>query len=163
MNILEILSIARAWKATAEVAKEAVSRLKDTQWDRPRKLRATVWQLASELELAAAEGNIETVNSWRNCKKQFRSLKTMRRSTQQFEAPFSVLISRAKAIKALSSVVKAPERRFGFSCTCCRIYGQSRSADRRPLYWPKVPSILKTIKYHDSSAQMGKCYSISRS
>jgi len=63
MSILEILSIARAWKATAEVAKEAVSRLKDTQWDRPRKLRATSWQLASELELAAAEGNIEAVIS----------------------------------------------------------------------------------------------------
>ena len=63
-GFLDVLTRARAWSATVQIARQAVDRLEDTQWDRPRKLRAKASQAAAELEFAAATGKTAEVIAW---------------------------------------------------------------------------------------------------
>jgi hypothetical protein len=56
-EFVEILSVAGAWRAAEDVAKDGIARLSDTLRDRPRKLNSELLVTAVELEVAAQHGD----------------------------------------------------------------------------------------------------------
>jgi hypothetical protein len=60
-DLMEILSAAGCWKTAAEIAGDSTDRLSDTLWDRPKRLRCASFQVAAEIETAAASGDPEKV------------------------------------------------------------------------------------------------------
>lgn len=73
-DFIEILVIAGAWSAAAEVASHATESFEDTIWERPGKLRAKARQAATELELATANGVmddiLQCVSRWREIQRE---------------------------------------------------------------------------------------------
>jgi len=73
-DLVAILGVAGAWPAAAEIARQATERLSDDTWDRPRKLRSAVRQVAAEIEAAAASSDpalvAELAKRWRELKQK---------------------------------------------------------------------------------------------
>jgi hypothetical protein len=73
-NLVAILTSAGAWPVAAAVAREATQRLSDDTWDRPRKLRSALRQVAGEIEAAAGSGDaalvVELAKRWGTLKQE---------------------------------------------------------------------------------------------
>jgi hypothetical protein len=75
-ELTEILSAAGLWAAAADVARDATERLTDSTWDRPRKLRSALRQVAAEIEAAAAASDVDRVleltRNWRALEREVK-------------------------------------------------------------------------------------------
>jgi hypothetical protein len=60
-DFIQILTSAGAWSEAVETAHDSTSRLTDSTWDRPRKLRSEARETATRLEHAAAASDPERV------------------------------------------------------------------------------------------------------
>jgi hypothetical protein len=87
-ELLEILSSSGEWPKCVETAGQAVQRFEDTQWDRPRKLRALMHLRASELELAAAEQNtVEVLDSSKRLQGTIQEIIQDEKDNEQVRSP----------------------------------------------------------------------------
>jgi hypothetical protein len=73
-DLIAILSSSGAWRAAVAVARDATEQLSDDTWDRPRKLRSALRQVAAEIEAAADSGDaalvLELAKRWRELKQE---------------------------------------------------------------------------------------------
>ncbi len=60
-DLLEILTAAGVWSVAEKIARSATSNLSENAWDRPRKLRARLREIAAAIESAAAMGKTDLV------------------------------------------------------------------------------------------------------
>lgn len=75
-DFIQILTSAGAWSVAAEIARNSTSRLTDSTWDRPGKLRSRARETATALEQAAAASDPERViqlaETWRNIEEEMK-------------------------------------------------------------------------------------------
>jgi hypothetical protein len=73
-DLIAILSLSGAWPAAVAVARDATERLSNDTWDRPRKLRSELRQVAAEIEAGADSGDaalvLELAKRWRELKQE---------------------------------------------------------------------------------------------
>jgi hypothetical protein len=62
-ELLEVFTVAGAWNAAAELARQANAQLDDSRWNRPHKLYAAAREAAAKLEHSAATGETNAVTS----------------------------------------------------------------------------------------------------
>jgi hypothetical protein len=75
-ELLEILTRCGAWTVAADITRDATAPLSDTAWDRPKKMRSEVREIAAAIEAAAAASNVDEVvrltTRWRGVEEEIR-------------------------------------------------------------------------------------------